>query len=78
VAYVVRQAACRENRRHARVIRRRRRFAHGTGVGRALMSCLLQQLRPVPVVTLFCSQDLVSYYEAFGFHATRQMVLHRS
>jgi GNAT superfamily N-acetyltransferase len=47
------------------------------GVGQALMSCLLDQLPPVPLVTLFCSPGLVSYYESFGFHATRQVVLHR-
>jgi GNAT superfamily N-acetyltransferase len=50
----------------------------GAGVGRALMNCLLEQLWPVSVVTLLCSPDLVSYYEALGFHATRQVVLHRS
>ncbi len=50
----------------------------GSGVGHALVNCLLEQLRPVPLVTLFCSPDLVSYYETFGFHATRQVVLHRS
>jgi GNAT superfamily N-acetyltransferase len=50
----------------------------GTGIGRALLDCLLEQLRPIPVVTLFCSPRLVSYYESIGFHATRQVVLHRS
>lgn len=48
------------------------------GVGHALMTCLLEQVRPVPLVTLFCSPGLVSYYESQGFHATRQVVLHRA
>jgi GNAT superfamily N-acetyltransferase len=36
----------------------------GTGVGRALLAGLMEQLEPIPVVTLFCSADLVRYYEA--------------
>jgi GNAT superfamily N-acetyltransferase len=50
----------------------------GTGTGRALLDRLLAELRPIPVVTLFCSRDLVGYYEASSFVATRQVVLHRA
>lgn len=48
-----------------------------SGVGQALLTCLLEQVPPTALVTLFCSPGLVSYYESFGFHATRQVVLHR-
>jgi GNAT superfamily N-acetyltransferase len=48
-----------------------------SGVGRALLTCLLEQVRPTALVTLFCSPGLVAYYESFGFHATRQVVQHR-
>lgn len=48
-----------------------------SGVGQALLTCLLEQVRPTVLVTLFCSPGLVSYYESLGFHATRQVVLHR-
>jgi GNAT superfamily N-acetyltransferase len=50
----------------------------GTGVGRALVSAILDQLRPIPVVSLFCSAELATFYEAAGFHSTRQTVLHLS
>lgn len=50
----------------------------GTGVGHTLMSRLLEQLRPIPIITLFCSVDLVSFYESTGFRPTKQVVLHRS
>jgi ribosomal protein S18 acetylase RimI-like enzyme len=48
----------------------------GRGVGHALLASLMEQLGPVPVVTLFCSPDLVSYYEASSFRASRQVVMH--
>jgi GNAT superfamily N-acetyltransferase len=50
----------------------------GRGVGRALLAGLTEQLGPVPVVTLFCSPDLVPYYEASSFRKTRQVVMHRN
>jgi GNAT superfamily N-acetyltransferase len=50
----------------------------GTGAGRALLAGLVEQLRTVPVVTLFCSPDLVRYYEASSFKKTRQVVMHRN
>jgi ribosomal protein S18 acetylase RimI-like enzyme len=50
----------------------------GMGVGQALLGGLMEQLRPAPVVTLFCSPDLVRYYEASSFRRTRQVVMHRA
>jgi ribosomal protein S18 acetylase RimI-like enzyme len=50
----------------------------GRGIGRAVLDRLLQELGPIPVVTLFCSPGLVRYYEASSFIATRQVVMHRS
>jgi hypothetical protein len=38
----------------------------------------MEQLKPVPVVTLFCSPDLVGHYEASSFRGTRQVVMHRA
>lgn len=49
----------------------------GVGVGRALLAGLLGQLEPIPVVTLFCSEDLVGHYSASSFRRTRQVVMHR-
>jgi GNAT superfamily N-acetyltransferase len=50
----------------------------GRGVGHALLTGLMEQLEPIPVVTLFCSPDLVRYYEASSFRSTRQVVMHRT
>jgi GNAT superfamily N-acetyltransferase len=50
----------------------------GSGIGQAVLNRLIQELGAIPVVTLFCSPDLVAYYEAGSFLATRQVVMHRS
>ncbi|MEV6275981.1 GNAT family N-acetyltransferase [Nocardia sp. NPDC051832] len=49
----------------------------GQGLGSELVRRLLDELREIPVVSLFCGQDLVPFYEAAGFRPTRQVVLHR-
>ncbi len=49
-----------------------------TGLGRRIVDGLLAELGPVPIISLFCAADLVPFYERAGFHATRQVVLHRS
>lgn len=49
----------------------------GNGVGRRLLAGLVEQLQPIPVVTLFCSERLVPHYEASSFRRTRQVVMHR-
>ncbi len=50
----------------------------GMGIGPALLAGLMEQSGPVPVVTLFCSPDLVRYYEAGSFRRSRQVVMHRA
>jgi ribosomal protein S18 acetylase RimI-like enzyme len=50
----------------------------GSGIGQAVLDRLMSELGAIPVVTLFCSPDLVRYYEASSFRATRQVVMHRS
>jgi GNAT superfamily N-acetyltransferase len=50
----------------------------GSGIGRAVLERLIQELAAIPVVTLFCSPDLVRYYEASSFVATSQVVMHRN
>jgi hypothetical protein len=49
----------------------------GMGTGQALVDCLMATLRPIPVVTLFCSPDLVPFYELHSFRGTNQIVMHR-
>jgi GNAT superfamily N-acetyltransferase len=49
-----------------------------TGIGQALMDCLVDALGPIPVVTLFCVPDLVPYYERHSFRRTKQIVMHRT
>jgi GNAT superfamily N-acetyltransferase len=49
----------------------------GAGVGHALVRGLLDQLDPIPVVSLFCARELVPFYETADFRPTTQVVLHR-
>lgn len=49
-----------------------------SGIGAQLIEALMKQLADVPTVSLFCTADLVSFYEVGGFHHTRQVVMHRS
>jgi ribosomal protein S18 acetylase RimI-like enzyme len=50
----------------------------GSGIGQAVLGRLIRELGGIPIVTLFCSPDLVRYYEACSFRPTRQVVMHRS
>ena len=50
----------------------------GSRIGQAVLDRLISELGAIPVVSLFCSADLVRYYEASSFAATRQVVMHRS
>jgi ribosomal protein S18 acetylase RimI-like enzyme len=50
----------------------------GSRIGQALVDRLAADLGAIPVVTLFCSAGLVRYYEACGFEATGQVVMHRT
>ena len=46
-------------------------------VGGRLIDALLKQLAHIPVVSLFCTADLVGFYGRHGFHRTHQVVMHR-
>src|ERR1022692_191973 len=48
------------------------------GIGQALLDCLIDALDPIPVITLFCSPDLVPLYERHSFRRTKQIVMHRT
>jgi GNAT superfamily N-acetyltransferase len=48
-----------------------------TGVGRALVSGLLELLEPLAVVTVCCPPDLVPFYGSSGFETSKQVVLYR-
>jgi GNAT superfamily N-acetyltransferase len=47
-------------------------------VASRMVNALFESLNNIPIVTLFCSPDLVPLYERAGFSATRQVILHRS
>lgn len=47
------------------------------GVATALMACLLDELKEIPVVSLFCKAGLVPVYQGQGFQETRQVVMHK-
>jgi GNAT superfamily N-acetyltransferase len=46
-------------------------------VGGRLLEALLEELAHIPVVSLFCTADLVGFYDLHGFHRTHQVVMHR-
>lgn len=48
----------------------------GTGVGRQLVTQLEHALGDVPLASLFCHPDAAGFYEACGYRATRQVMLH--
>lgn len=49
-----------------------------TGIGTKLVSKLLDELTHIDVISLFCSEDLISFYEKNNFKFSRsQYVLHR-
>jgi ribosomal protein S18 acetylase RimI-like enzyme len=47
------------------------------GVGSALVDRLLEALSDIDLVSLFCDEDLVSWYERADFARTSQVVMHR-
>jgi len=49
----------------------------GNGLATLLTDALLEELRKVDVVSLFCENALVPLYRRSGFGATDQRVLHR-
>lgn len=49
----------------------------GGGVGRQLLQMLLESLKDIHVVTLFCQPKLSAYYSELGFKEfARQVVMH--
>lgn len=48
----------------------------GSGCGTALMAALHHELAGVDVVSLFCHEELVGYYEQAGYRFTRQRTGH--
>jgi len=46
------------------------------GVGALLVERLLRELAPVETVSLFCAEELTPFYQAHGFRATTQVVMH--
>uniref|UniRef100_UPI00406C4A8F GNAT family N-acetyltransferase n=1 Tax=Psychrobacillus sp. FSL K6-2843 TaxID=2921549 RepID=UPI00406C4A8F len=52
-------------------------FQH-TGIGTKLVSKLLDELTHIDVISLFCGEDLISFYEKNNFKFSKsQYVLHR-
>ena len=49
----------------------------GDGIGKALITRMLERLGPLPNVDLLCDPDMVSYYEQFGMMAGAGMSLRR-
>ncbi|HLN61338.1 MAG TPA: GNAT family N-acetyltransferase [Symbiobacteriaceae bacterium] len=47
------------------------------GIATALMNALLEEVRDVHLVSLFCKERLVPVYRSQGFEETRQVVMHR-
>ncbi|MEV0647708.1 GNAT family N-acetyltransferase [Phytomonospora sp. NPDC050363] len=50
----------------------------GQGIGRRLMDALGAELAGIDVVSLFCGDDLVPFYEASGFTFTGQRIAHKA
>lgn len=49
----------------------------GSGCGAALMAALHAELSGIDVVSLFCHEDLVGFYEQAGYRFTHQRIAHR-
>lgn len=47
------------------------------GVGEKMLSALLQELSQIDVISLFCEDELISFYEKQKFKSTKQVVMHR-
>lgn len=47
------------------------------GLGNALITRLLEEIREIETVSLFCTEHLVPFYGGHAFKPTRQVVMHR-
>jgi GNAT superfamily N-acetyltransferase len=51
---------------------------HKSGIGKKVVSKLLQELSHIDVISLFCDKDLIPFYEKNNFkHSKSQYVMHR-
>lgn len=49
----------------------------GSGCGAALIAALHVELSDIDIVSLFCHEDLVGFYEHLGYRFTGQKIAHR-
>lgn len=55
-----------------------RRDHQRRGIGEELVAMMLRQLQQIDVISLFCEEPLIDFYQAQGFKRSRsQYVLHR-
>ncbi|GGA67869.1 N-acetyltransferase [Ornithinibacillus halotolerans] len=49
-----------------------------SGIGKDLVSFLLEELSHIDVISLFCESELIPFYETNSFkHSKKQVVMHR-
>ncbi|MFD0616884.1 GNAT family N-acetyltransferase [Paenibacillus sp. GCM10027629] len=46
------------------------------GTGKLMIDRLLNELKDIDVISLFCKDDLAGFYEVSGFKGTKQIVMH--
>lgn len=46
------------------------------GTARLMIKKLLNELKDIDVISLFCSEDLAGFYDETGFKKTKQIVMH--
>ncbi|HEY2492414.1 MAG TPA: GNAT family N-acetyltransferase [Paenibacillus sp.] len=46
------------------------------GIGELMVKRLLDELKDIDVISLFCREDLEGFYELSGFKRTKQIVMH--
>ncbi|MGF9697889.1 GNAT family N-acetyltransferase [Paenibacillus sp. MABNR03] len=46
------------------------------GTGKLMIERILSELKNIDVISLFCTDDLVGFYEGSGFKKTKQIVMH--
>lgn len=48
------------------------------GIGRVLVAKLLEELSPIDIISLFCKEELIPFYEKNNFNYSKsQFVMHR-
>lgn len=46
------------------------------GIGELMVKRILDELKDIDVISLFCTEDLEGFYELSGFKRTKQIVMH--